>query len=71
MNATEFVGWDRSELLFVWSPKIKTQIFKFIVFTPLRNTLLYISCLHNCQIPARYCEDKSEYEVEVKHIKLQ
>lgn len=62
MNAAELAGLDRSEILFVWCPKIKTQFFKF---TPLRSTLLYIGCLHNCHMPARYCEDNSEYEEEV------
>ncbi len=58
MNVAEFAGLDHGEILFVWSPKIKTQIFKFIVFPPLRSALLYIG-LHNGQMPARYCEENS------------
>lgn len=58
MNVAEIAGKGRDEILFICFPEIKTEIFKFIVFSPLRSTLLYISCRRNWQTPARYFQDE-------------
>lgn len=50
----EWHWWNMS----VWSPKVKGQLYKFIVFTPLRIALLCIGCLHNCLMPARCWENR-------------
>lgn len=60
MRVAELAGKDHCEILFVWSPKIKTQFFKFIVFTSLRRTLFYIGSRHNCHMAARYCEENKQ-----------
>lgn len=61
MNVAEIAGKGRDEILFICFPE-KTEIFKFIVFAPLRSALLYISCRHNWQKPARYFQDENVFQ---------
>lgn len=66
VNGADFSGWDHGELLFVWSYKIKTQIFKFILFSPHGSALFYIGSVHNFHMAARYCENNGQYWEQVK-----